>query len=93
MQILTTELFESQLKTILSAFKKEDPQATKKFKLYLDTIIINMPTKAQKYKKSIYFDDENIRDIPHEDFTILFYIDTKEENYLILAILENESQD
>jgi len=93
MNILTTKLYESQLKDVLSSFQDEDIDATKKFKLYLDTIIINMPTKAKKYKKSIYFDDENIKDIPHEAFTIPFYIDKENQNYLILSILPKEPQD
>ena len=88
MQILSTELFEIELKKILENFALEDFEATKKFKLYLDTILINIPTKAQKYKKSIYFDDEDIKDIPHENFTIVFFIDNENENYLILNILQ-----
>jgi len=88
MTILCTELFEIELKKILEKFALDDFEATKKFKLYLDTILINMPTKAQKYKKSIYFDDEDIKDIPHEDFTIVFFIDKEQDNYLILNILQ-----
>ena len=88
MNILCTELFEQELKNILEKFAKEDFLATKKFKMYLDTILVNMPTKAKKYKKSIYFDNEDIRDIEHEEFTIVFYIDTEDNNYLILNILQ-----
>ena len=53
MNILCTELYEAQLKSILQEFLQEDFDATKKFKLYLDTILINLPTKAHKYKKSL----------------------------------------
>ena len=88
MNILTTQLFEEELKKILEEFAKEDFEATKKFKLYLDTILINMPTKAKKYKQSIYFDDANIKDIEHENFTIVFFIDKDEDSYLILNILQ-----
>ena len=93
MNILTTQLFEEQLKEILKNFIQEDKEATKKFKLYLDTIIINIPTKAQKYKKSIYFDNDDIKDIPHEGFIIIFYIDKETDNYLILSILAKELQE
>jgi len=86
MEILATQLFEESLKKILDTFSKEDFEATKKFKLYLDTIIINMPTKVKKYKKSIYFDDENIKDIPHENFTIVFYFEREKNNFLLLDI-------
>lgn len=88
MKILCTELFEEQLKTILSTFAEEDFEATKKFKLYLDTIIINLPTKAEKYKKAALFDDENIKEIPHEEYIILFFINKISNTYLILSIFK-----
>jgi len=88
MNILCTELYETQLKKILEDFAKEDFSATKSFKLYLDTILINIHTKAHKYKKSIYFDNEDIKDIPHENFTVVFFIDKENNNYLILSIVE-----
>jgi len=88
MQILCTELFEKELKEILEKFAKEDFAATKNFKMYLDTVIINIPTKAQKYKKSIYFDDDNIRDIEHQGFRIPFLFDEENDIYLLLGITE-----
>jgi len=88
MQILCTDLFENQLKQILKKFAQEDFSATKNFKIYLDTVIINIPTKAQKYKKSIYFNDENIRDVEHQGFRIPFLFDKENNIYLILGIVE-----
>jgi len=88
MKIICSELFESQLKEILETYMAEDYSATKAFKMYLDTIIINIPTKANKYKKSIYFNDENIKDIIHEEFIIPFYMDKKNSTYLILGIIK-----
>jgi len=88
MQILCTDLFENQLKQILKKFAQEDFSATKNFKMYLDTIIINIPTKVKKYKKSIYFDDENIRDVENQGFRIPFLYDEDNNIYLILGIVE-----
>ena len=88
MNVLCTPLYEKQLKEILLDYANKDKKATKSFKLYLDTIIINIPTKANKYKKSIYFDDENIKDVEHENVTISFYIDEENENYLMLSIIK-----
>ena len=90
MNILCTPLYEQQLKVILEEYTKEDYEATKKFKLYLDTILINLHTKANKYKKAQLFDNEDIKEIPHEAFNILFFIDKISENYLILAILPKD---
>jgi len=89
MNILSSELYEMQLKNILNEMIKINFKAAKNFKSYLDTIIINVPTKYKKYKKSIYFDDENIRDISHDSFLIPFYYDEENENFVILGIIEN----
>jgi hypothetical protein len=48
-----------------------------------------MPSKAKKYKKSIYFDDENIKDIDHQGFLIVFLMPREgDENYVILGIFK-----
>jgi len=88
MNILCTSLYEEQLKQLLTSFVKEDFKAAKAFKLYLDTIIINIQTKAHKYKTSIHFDDENIKDIQHEEYTIVFFEDKVNHNYLLLSIIK-----
>jgi hypothetical protein len=88
MKIVCTESFEKQYKALLAEYAQEDFQATKAYKLYLDTVILNMPTKIQKFKNSIYFDDENIKDIEHQGHLIPFYIDDKTDNYILLGIVK-----
>jgi hypothetical protein len=86
MDIVTTPLYEKQLKDVLELLLQDDYEATKKFKMYLDTIIINMQSKEAKYKKSIYFDDANIKDISFQGCTIVFYVDNSNNRYVILGI-------
>ena len=88
MKILCASSFAKQLESLLGDYKEEDLTAIKNFKMYLDTIILNMPTKVQKFKKSIYFDDDNIRDIEHQGLIIPFYIDEETGDYLILGIVK-----
>lgn len=88
MRILCSDVFEEQLKSILDTFASEDFEATKNYKMYLDTIILNMPTKVQKFKKSIYFDNDNIKDIEHQGFIIPFYIEEQTDTYIILGIVK-----
>lgn len=88
MEILCTELFQKQLTNILETFSNIDLAATQKFKSYLDTIIINIPTKASKYKQSQYFNDKDIREVIHENFIIFFYVKEDTQTYLILSIVE-----
>ena len=86
MNIVTSELYEKQLKEILKTSVKIDFNATKNFKIYLDTIIMNMPTKVKKYKKSIYFDNDNIKDIEFQGCRIPFLIDDINNRYYIIGI-------
>jgi len=91
MNILCSKLYQEQLKSILKPYLQSDPKGIKDFKLYLDTVILNMPSKVQKYKKSIYFDDEDIKDIEHQGYSIPFVYDEINETFLILGIIEKSN--
>jgi len=86
-EILCSELYEEQVKKILEPIIEDDISLAKKVKIYLDTLIINIPTKAKKYKKSIYFDDENIKDLEYENYTVVFYIKKSDNSYIIIGIV------
>ena len=87
MQILTTKKFENELRLILSKMLEQlDCQSVKNFKLYLDTIIINIPTKLHKYKVSPFFDDEHIKEIDYNGFKIFIYEDSSSKNIVLLSI-------
>jgi hypothetical protein len=88
MKILCTKTYEQELKKILTDIAQVDDKEAQRFKTYLDTIIINIPTKVDKYKKSIYFYDDNVKDIEYEEYTIIFYYDEFQNNYLVLNILK-----
>jgi len=87
-QILCTDTYQTQLQALLEEFPSEQLAAAKNFKLYLDTIIINIPTKHAKYKTSVLFDDENIKDIEHKGLRIPFYYEEETDTYLILGIVK-----
>ncbi len=90
MKTLASELYKEQLKESLELVKNQSEADVKNFEMYLDTIIINMHTKIKKYKKSIYFDDENIKDIQNQGFTIPFYNDEKKNLYILLGIVPTQ---
>lgn len=89
MKIVCSPLFTKQLKAILASMQQTDPKGAKSFKLYLDTILINLPSKAAKYKPSVYFNDEDVKDIEHQGHTIPFYHDKKGQSYVLLGIINN----
>lgn len=88
MKIFSSKLYQEQFKAIVEPYLQSDFKAIKDFKLYLDTVILNVPSKANKYKKSIYFDNEEIKDIEHQGYTIPFYMDRENEYYVILGIIK-----
>ena len=92
MNILYSDLYKEQLKEIVKALKEENEANAKNFELYLDTIIVNMHTKVKKYKQSIYFDNENIKDIENQGYTIPFYIDEKNNIFVLLGLIKSQAQ-
>lgn len=88
MNIICSELYEKQLKEILEPLSREDFKATKSFKLYLDTLILNMPTKVKKYKKSLFFDNENIKDLECQGYTVPFLVDKENDAFVVLGIVK-----
>ncbi len=90
MNIFTSTLYRKQLKEVLKFLEKDSEANAKSFELYLDTIIINMHTKVKKYKQSIYFDNENIKNIENQGYSIPFYIDEKKSVYILLGLVKSE---
>lgn len=88
MKILCSKLYQEQLRSILEPYLQSDPKGIKDFKLYLDTVVLNMPSKLHKYKKSVYFDNEDIKDIEHQGYTIPFIYDETNDIFLLLGIVE-----
>jgi plasmid stabilization system protein ParE len=48
--------------------------------------IENIPPLPYMYRKSIYFDDNNIRDMIHKGYIVAYKIDTARQNIIILGI-------
>ena len=90
MNTLMSNLYKEQLQEAVDFIKNQKEADVKNFELYLDTIIVNMHTKIKKYKKSIYFDDENIKDIQNQGFSIPFFIDEGKGVYVLLGIVNSE---
>ena len=92
MNIVNTPTYEVQLREVLEEkVTKEGYKSAKDFKLYLDTIIYNMPTKYSKYEESKYFNNVTIRNIPHLGFSIVFLIDEEEDTFVILGLVKENS--
>lgn len=57
-----------------------------KFQVELDEIIDDIPNMPFKYRKSIYFNDNNIRDLIFKGYVIPYKIDTAKNQIIIIGI-------
>ena len=62
--------FEKQLRYIAN----DNPSAARKFKKDLLTKIKSIPSNPLIFRKSVYFDDDSIRDLIFKGYTIVFRI-------------------
>lgn len=93
MNILISNLYKEQLGEVLVYLEEKDKASAKSFKLYLDTIIINMQSKIKKYKPSVYIEHKNVKDIENQGYTIPFFIDEERKVYVILGLIKNELEE
>ncbi len=93
MRIIKDKEFLKKLKLIYEYIKKDKPQAAKNFVYGLNVKIKNLKKFPKMYRKSIYFDDENYRDMVYKGYTIIYKIE--KDKILILDIFkwrENETK-
>jgi len=74
MKIVYKESFTKRLVNQLEFIKKDNPTAAKKFKKELINRIKSIPSNPKIYRKSIYFEDNSIRDLIYKGYTIVFRI-------------------
>ena len=76
---------------MLQYIAKDKISASKTFQKDLDRQIKELPHFPYKYRQSIYFDDENIRDLIFKKYTILYEVNLERDVIEILDIFnQNE---
>jgi len=86
MRINRSPLYKNNLFQILDYIAKDKLSASKNFLNELDKLINNLPTFPFKFRKSQYFDDENIRDMIYKGFTIIYRVNETEKRIDIIRI-------
>jgi len=87
MTIKKSNLFKIELKNILQNIAKDKISAMQKFRKELNNQLNNIPNMPYKYRKSYYYNDENIRDMIFKGYTIIYKIYDK--HILIVEIFNN----
>ena len=86
MQIKLDKKFKINFNLILEYIAEDKLSASKKFRKDLFEQIKNLPNYPYKFRKSFYFNDENIRDMIFKKYTIVYEIDVDNDMIIILNI-------
>ena len=91
MKIKLTIEFNYDLNDIVDFISKDKPLAARKFKIDLIKKLNSDLLNPFQFKKSIYFEDENIRDYVFKGFTIVIKADIELDLVTIVAILKHKN--
>ena len=86
MHIVYKPSFEFNLIKIIDFIAKDKPAASINFANELEKRIFNLPNFPYKNRQSIYFDDENIRDMIFKGYTVVYKINNQKNIIEILDI-------
>ena len=86
MKIIYEPRFINSFNDIWDFIAIDSKNRANKFKRELKKEIENLPFMPFKFRKSIYFDDENIRDLIFKGYTIVYKIDEENDTIAILGI-------
>ena len=91
MKIKLTVEFNSDLKEIVDFIAKDKPKASRKFKIELIKNIKKDLKQPFHCKKSIYSNDENVRDYTFKGYTVVFRVDIELDFVSVVAILKHRN--
>lgn len=86
MQIIRDINYLQKLQSIMEFIAQDSLNQAIKFQVDLDEIIDNIPNMPFKYRKSIYFNDNNIRDLIFKGYVVPYKIDTSKNQIIIIGI-------
>ena len=88
MKIEFTKVFRLDLDNQIRFISKDKPKAAKKFKSDLIKNISKELKNPLHFKKSIYFENENIRDYVFKGYVCVYLIDTENEIITLFGFIK-----
>jgi plasmid stabilization system protein ParE len=86
LKIIESHKFKLKLRIITNYIKKDKQGASVDFAKDLKKNIKNLNNSPFKYRPSIYFDNENIRDMTYKGYTIIYKVNMQEEAIVVADI-------
>ena len=88
MQIAKDKKYINALKNILRYISKDSKVKSRNFERSLNQHIKNIVHFPYKYRKSFYYNNENIRDLIFKGYTIPYLVDNENNKIVILDIFK-----
>lgn len=86
MQIIRDGNYLQKLQSIMEFIAQDSVNQAIKFQVELDELVDDIPNMPFKYRKSIYFNDENIRDLIFKGYVIPYKVNIAKNQIIIIGI-------
>ncbi len=86
MVIKRTSLFRQQFFDIVFYIAKDKVSASQNFKSDINKLIKELINFPFKYRKSYYYENENIRDLIYKGYSIIYKVDLEKSEIVVLEI-------
>lgn len=90
MKIQLTKTFIDRLNKLVDFIAEDKPTTARKFKVDILNRINKLNKMYYRNRKSIHFNDDNIRELIFKGFKIIYKVYLKEKKIVIFAILKYE---
>lgn len=85
MNIVRSQAYTKALQETIRVISRDSKNRALNFKSELDTHIDNLDNMPFKFRKSIYFNDENMRDLIFKGYTVVYKIDLDKNRITIIG--------
>lgn len=92
MKIKILDVFSLKLADQVEYIAKDKPQAARRFKKGILKAIKELEKMPYKNRRSIYFEDENIRDLMFQSYKIVYRILPSEKTIEIFGLIKEEEK-
>jgi len=92
LKIIETSSYKQELKSIAFYIKNDKLNASLKFVRDLKKIINKLDNFPYKYRKSIYFKNEHIREMIFNGYTIIYKVNINEDIIEVLTIFNKNKK-
>ena len=88
MKIIRKKEYITELKNILRYISKDSKNRAINFRNELDSKIALLVDFPFKYRKSLHFDSENVRDLIYKGYTIVYRVNKQQNSIEIIEIFK-----